>query len=90
MCVCWCTCVCVCVCVCGVESACVRAFRAQQFAEHWVHVAALGDLRYGATDYSIRHDVSDVLEAFDELAGGRVEDFRDWLQKQRKEKKKSQ
>ena len=56
----------------------MRAFRAQQFAEHWVHVAALGDLRYGATDYSIRHDVSDVLEAFDELAGGRVEDFRDW------------
>ena len=72
--------------MCGV---CVRAFGAQQFAEHWVHVAALGDLGYGATDYPVSHDVSDVVEVFDELAGARVEDFTDGLQhKNIKEKKR--
>ena len=73
-------------CVCG---ACVRAFGAQQFAEHWVHVAALGDLGYGATDYPVRHDVSDVVEVFDELAGVRVEDFTDGLQQPKKGKNRS-
>jgi hypothetical protein len=73
-------------CVCG---ACVRAFGAEQFAEHWVHVAALGDLRYDATDYPVRHDVSDVVEVFDELAGVRVENFTDGLQRRKSKKKKN-
>jgi hypothetical protein len=66
----------------------VRAFGAEQFAEHWVHVAALGDLRYGATDYPVRHDVSDVVEVFDKLAGVRVEDFTDGLQHPKSKQKK--